>query len=360
MSSGVRGSMRENLAYSRSQSGERLDSWRSPASVEDTRYIGVTGCGPAGVVTTTSTPFCFGREDRSVDYGAPFPLSHASVLDALERRLGDGLLLVARKHAFDPEEARDLYQTIWLHISQAISGYDGRAPVDHWARAIAVRVCQQHRRNRGRAARLADRFALEQASTPRVVSPFDRVGESVWGDLDPDSVYDAVVGLPPRQRTIFLFRVYVGMTFRDLAERFGLTEGGAKATFAKARNAVRQRLRIGGLARARARERERERERERNASARWWIPPAWRHPGHGVMRALVNQLCREGTIVRKRFDRRMSSRSANARRQAASSVVGSIHTAFRQRPEWIVGRVTYHGLASVGSGQPLYWSRSRW
>jgi DNA-directed RNA polymerase specialized sigma24 family protein len=96
----------------------------------------------------------------------------------------------------------------------------------------------------------------------------DSAGETVWADLDSDAVYDSVVALPPRQRTIFLFRVYVGLTFRQLGERFGLTEGGAKATFAKARASVRRRLgNVGsrtdsGMDRP-LRERERERERER-------------------------------------------------------------------------------------------------
>jgi hypothetical protein len=53
---------------------------------------------------------------------ASVSVADATALDVVERRLRDRLLLVAQRHAFDPEEARDLYQTIWLQICVAMPG----------------------------------------------------------------------------------------------------------------------------------------------------------------------------------------------------------------------------------------------
>ena len=163
-------------------------------------------------------------------------------LEAIERSVRSAVQRVIRKYANDAEELTDLYQQVWLEIARNQSSYEGTAPIECWITAIARRVGSKYRRDANRRLRRHSRLLQAFPELGAPVPPSDCDPSVLGFDVNMDEVYDAVVSLPQRQRTVFLMRAYACLSIRDLSTRFGIAEGTVKATLAAARATIRERL----------------------------------------------------------------------------------------------------------------------
>lgn len=143
----------------------------------------------------------------------------------------------------DRDAADDIMQDV--AVSAVEKGYQLRDPsrVAPWLYRLAVTAALQYRRRQGRRRNLVERFAKRDRSSLGDSRESDPL---TWllADERQSLVRDALQQLQPRDAEILLLKYTEEWSYRQLAERLGLSESAVEARLHRAR----QRLR-GALAR---------------------------------------------------------------------------------------------------------------
>lgn len=135
--------------------------------------------------------------------------------------------------AGDAARAEELVQDTFVRAWQKLPDFRGESAFGTWLFRIAVNVALAERRAAGRReARIgltADPDALPTAG--RTVDPGDRL------DLE-----QAIAGLPPGARAVFLLYDVEGYQHTEISEMTGIAEGTSKAQLFRARRLLREAL----------------------------------------------------------------------------------------------------------------------
>jgi RNA polymerase sigma-70 factor (ECF subfamily) len=160
-----------------------------------------------------------------VGYQAGDPLAFDACYAALAPRLRRALAGWTR----DTVRAEDLLQDTFLRIHRARHTYDPALPVLPWAYAIArhAYLTDLRRRSRGRETEVP----VEELPAPERerACPFARQGvRAALGQLEHD-----------RREAVVLHHVW-GLSFGEIAQRLGITEGAARVRAHRAIMAMRR------------------------------------------------------------------------------------------------------------------------
>jgi RNA polymerase sigma-70 factor, ECF subfamily len=152
---------------------------------------------------------------------------------------------------FDPEEARDMAQEVFLQAFRNISQFEGRSRFSTWLYRVAVNACLDARRRRRRWIDMilpwrgkkedgqdpAD--ALDTIAAPEDGS--DPVASVSNAELKRD-VMKALRRLSEHQRTVFQLKVFQEMSIAEIAAVTGMAEGTVKSHLFRATQSVREQL----------------------------------------------------------------------------------------------------------------------
>lgn len=135
--------------------------------------------------------------------------------------------------AGDPAKAEELVQDTFVRAWEKLPGFRGESAFGTWLFRIAVNVGLSDRRTTGRReARVGLTADPEAIPAPgRVSDPGDRL------DLE-----EAIAGLPPKARAIFLLYDVEGYQHAEIAEMTGIAEGTSKTQLFRARRLLREAL----------------------------------------------------------------------------------------------------------------------
>jgi RNA polymerase sigma factor (sigma-70 family) len=128
-----------------------------------------------------------------------------------------------------PEEAEDALQTTYLNACRSLSqGFEPKAD-SAWLLRITQNACLTRLRSSGRRAsfELVDNSALVAETLAAPDRSEDLIGLS-----------DALASLPERQRRAILLREWQGLSYREVAQRLGLTQGAVETLIFRARRAL--------------------------------------------------------------------------------------------------------------------------
>jgi RNA polymerase sigma-70 factor (ECF subfamily) len=138
-----------------------------------------------------------------------------------------------------PEEAaEDTVQDTFLQFVRTIDRIDESYKVSSWIQRIAVNLCHDELRRRGRRKRLfepaSDVTELAMMSVadgdrtrqPETAQELQRTRELVW---------DVAATLPPRQRTVLALRELHGLPYHVIADRLGTTTSAVETLLHRAR-----------------------------------------------------------------------------------------------------------------------------
>lgn len=158
-------------------------------------------------------------------------------------------LLAPRVHGFfvrrfgDAQVADDLLQVTFMKLHRARQGYRIGSPVRPWLFTIAARVGLDEARRQGRRRERADSEIVEQKERRQVLHGQDEPA------LDPIDrrriavrVREAIGRLPESQRVVLHLHRYEGLTFGEIADVIGSTEGAVKLRAFRAYQQLRKRL----------------------------------------------------------------------------------------------------------------------
>ncbi len=140
-----------------------------------------------------------------------------------------GLMRYGHALTGNPHDAADLVQTVlekvgarWSKISQQCE-----EPRAYIRKAMANTHVSKWRRTR------RETLLAEFPDVPAVESPDRLENEPLW---------QALRGLPPRQRAVVVLRYYEGLSEAEIAETLGVSAGTVKSQASKALASLRRRL----------------------------------------------------------------------------------------------------------------------
>ncbi len=115
---------------------------------------------------------------------------------------------------FDPATAEELFQTLWMRIHGARSGYDRERAVAPWLFAIAANLRREEWRRRGRRPEESRADVVPTGSTGSA----EDAALSVERDR---AVRNALAALPEAQREVIELHRFEHLSFPEIAEAFG-------------------------------------------------------------------------------------------------------------------------------------------
>ena len=162
------------------------------------------------------------------------PESFGLLVDRHQQRLQR--LCVSLLH--DPEEARDAVQEVFLKAYRKASGYRPKGRVYTWLYRIAVNHCLNRLRRR-RIVRFLTFGDLDDEAQDSGVA-FDPVDDRATPDrrLAGRDRWQAtrrrIAKLPPNQKAVLVLAKLEGMSYREVAETLGITEGAVESRLFRA------------------------------------------------------------------------------------------------------------------------------
>ena len=170
-----------------------------------------------------------------------------SAFEELVYRYDRNVLSVAMKYANDEDDAKDLYQEVFIRVYRGLKNFRFQSEFSTWLFRITTNVCltyksrsKEHLRvsiNKNFDDEESELFATEEliydGSTPEEISSGTDLGEIVNA---------AVESLSPKQKMTFILKHYEGYKIREIAEMLNCKEGTVKKYLFDAVKNLRQKL----------------------------------------------------------------------------------------------------------------------
>lgn len=157
------------------------------------------------------------------------PQAFAPLVEQYERPVFN----VAVRMLRNPEDARDVAQTVFLKAYQNLSSYDPRFKFYSWIYRMAINESLDILRVRGRSAGPVDeQFPADDAG------PTELLGTDQLRGV----VLDAVQKLNPEHRAVIVLRYFVDRSYEDMAQILGIEAGTVKSRLYEARQQLKERL----------------------------------------------------------------------------------------------------------------------
>ena len=152
--------------------------------------------------------------------------------ERLYRAHADRVFSLCVRMAGDRMLAEELTQDVFVRAWQKLELFRGESAFGTWLHRLTVNVVLNRRKTEGRA-RGRDGGADEELES--VATRPHQTGDRM--DLE-----QAIAGLPPGARRIFVLHDVEGYRHEEIAEMLGITSGGSKAQLHRARLLLREAL----------------------------------------------------------------------------------------------------------------------
>ena len=132
---------------------------------------------------------------------------------------------------YDAAAAEDLVQQAYLELLTRKALFDGRSSLKTFVFAVVQNLARSRYRRKARHLKLIDQHAAECDVTSGPEEPGA-----------PNSLWQTVAGLPPRQRDIVELVFLREMTIEQASTVMGVTVGTGRVHYDRAKRALRERL----------------------------------------------------------------------------------------------------------------------
>ena len=155
-----------------------------------------------------------------------------TLLDRYERPVFNVALRMVR----NPEDARDITQSVFLKAFEHLDSYDSRYRLYSWIYRIAVNESLNFIKRQGRDEPLSD----DRPSPER--SPEDAASQANLGPL----IQEALMALKSEHRAMIVLKHFRGFSYREIADIVDVPEKTVKSRLFSARKFLWQALRANG------------------------------------------------------------------------------------------------------------------
>jgi RNA polymerase sigma factor (sigma-70 family) len=142
----------------------------------------------------------------------------------------------ALRIVMDRAEAEDVLQEAFLAAFTKISSFTGESTFGAWLKSIVVNKSINALSKIKASLSFKEQAAEEVAATAKA-GLHDSDDSLVW---NVDQIKKAVDQLPDGYRVVFTLYLFEGYDHREIAEIIGITEGGSKSQFNRAKSKLRE------------------------------------------------------------------------------------------------------------------------
>jgi RNA polymerase sigma-70 factor (ECF subfamily) len=133
------------------------------------------------------------------------------------------------------DEIDDLVQDTFVRAFQSLDGFRGDSSFRTWLFTIERRLLLDRRRAEKRRP---SRVEVQEGDAATEYDALD----SMVADEAASRVREAMTRLSPTQREVFALRVAQGLSYKEIAELVGTTEGAARVHYHNAMRAVKEQI----------------------------------------------------------------------------------------------------------------------
>lgn len=167
----------------------------------------------------------------------------AVAFETLVFRYDRKVLAMATAYANDPDDAKDIYQEVFLRVYRSLGQFEFRSELSTWLYRIATNVCLTHQtRNKTRSFASIDDVdrvdARDGELHSKAVSP-ERHAQNAEISTH---IEKAMHHLSPQQRMVFTLKHFEGYKLAEIASMMECAEGTVKRYLFTATEKLRQRL----------------------------------------------------------------------------------------------------------------------
>lgn len=131
------------------------------------------------------------------------------------------------------DDLEELVQDTFVRAFQSLEGFRGASSFRTWLFTIARRLLLDRRRTEQRRR---DRVEVQEGD---VATEYDALDTLVAGEVQA-RVLEATKRLSPTQREVFSLRVAEGLSYKEIADLVGTTEGAARVHYHNAMRVVKE------------------------------------------------------------------------------------------------------------------------
>lgn len=132
---------------------------------------------------------------------------------------------LARKMVIDHDDADDVTQEVFIKVHKAIDGFREDAQLYTWLYRIATNECLTFMKKKRR------RFFLPIGDAEGELAEKIEATPAISGDEVQKKLQKALLTLPDKQRLVFNLKYYEDMSYEQMAEVTGTSEGALKASY---------------------------------------------------------------------------------------------------------------------------------
>jgi RNA polymerase sigma factor, sigma-70 family len=154
-------------------------------------------------------------------------------IETLIRQYGNDVLRTAYLYVKDVHAAEDIFQDVFIKISQKLSTFEGNSSIKTWIIRITINTCKDY---------------LKSAWSRRVVPMMEYQEDSIVSESDFDGVEQkdsrelirkSVMSLPSKYKDVVLCIYFQDLTIAEAAKILNLAEGTVKSRLARARQKLK-------------------------------------------------------------------------------------------------------------------------
>ena len=175
---------------------------------------------------------------------------------ALARRFERRVYSLALFYTRNPSDAEDLTQEVWLKAYRYLHGFRGESSFYTWLRQITINTFLNHKRaalrqsgGEGQPLRLVEMEAVDYEDALRRARTSRSMEDDLHQKIMVERVAEALSGLTPQQRLIFILKHDEGMTYEEISLALNCSAGTVKKSLFRAVQKLRQHLGLSGESR---------------------------------------------------------------------------------------------------------------
>lgn len=165
--------------------------------------------------------------------------------EQLVYRYDKQVLSIAATYVNSSEDAKDIYQEVFLRVFRSIRNFQLRSEFSTWLYRITTNVCLTHRARRKRHvhASLSSDEGDEESHGVGAALADERTSDQHTLDSEISAhIEKALRVLSPKQRMVFTLRHYQGYKLKEIAGMMECTEGTVKKYLFTATQRMRDQL----------------------------------------------------------------------------------------------------------------------
>lgn len=165
-----------------------------------------------------------------------------AAFNALFARHSPWVFNLALRLTGNPDDAQDMTQEAFVRAYRAIARYHGRAAFTTWLYRVAVNVCLDEIKRRGRRPVALSSLLGEDDPLPEADDSSVNLHQELQTRERRRALLQAIYALPPKHRQVLVLYELEGRSYEEISELLGLNLGTVKSRLNRARLALRQRL----------------------------------------------------------------------------------------------------------------------